>query len=94
MFSFTLGALLAAASAVQAAPGLRARQAITALGTSQISAFQPYTYYASAGYCAASETVTWSCGANCEANPTFEPVASGGNGDSTQYCESMLVYEP
>ncbi|OSX64054.1 hypothetical protein POSPLADRAFT_1039271 [Postia placenta MAD-698-R-SB12] len=92
MFSFTLGALLAAASAVQAAPGLRARQAITALGTSQISAFQPYTYYASAGYCAASETVTWSCGANCEANPTFEPVASGGNGDSTQYW--YVGYDP
>jgi len=25
--------------------------------------------------------------ANCEANPDFQPVASGGNGDSVQYCK-------
>ena len=24
--------------------------------------------------------------ANCQANPDFQPVASGGDGDSTQYC--------
>lgn len=82
-------ALLTAAPVVQAIPasGLRARQAITALEQSQITAFTPYTYYASAGYCPASETLTWTCGANCEANPGFEPVASGGDGDGTQYCK-------
>jgi len=95
MSSFTLGvALLAAVSAVQAvpAPGLKARQSITALSQSQITTLTPYTWYASAGYCSASETANWSCGANCEANPSFEPVASGGDGDGTQYW--FVGYDP
>lgn len=29
--------------------------------------------------------------ANCDANPGFKPVASGGNGDSVQYCEYHRV---
>ena len=84
-------ALLASVALVQAvpAPGLQARQSITALSSSQIAAFTPYTWYASAGYCSASETLTWSCGTNCEANADFEPVASGGDGDGTQYCECV-----
>ncbi|CCM02651.1 uncharacterized protein FIBRA_04755 [Fibroporia radiculosa] len=87
-------ALLAAVAAVQAIPaaGLKARQSITALSSSQISAFTPYTWYASAGYCSASETINWSCGTNCEANPSFKPVASGGNGDGTQYW--FVGYDP
>lgn len=92
---FTLGAaLLAAVSAVQAIPasGLKARQSITALAQAQITGFTPYTYYASAGYCSASETISWSCGTNCEANPSFKPVASGGDGDDTQYCEFWTEY--
>lgn len=83
-------ALLALLSLVRAAPAtglLRARQSITALSSSQITAFTPYTWYASTGYCSAAETLSWSCGTNCEANQDFEPVASGGNGDGTQYCE-------
>ena len=28
--------------------------------------------------------------ANCEANPDFKPVASGGNGDSVQYCKTLI----
>ena len=89
MFSLALdAALLAALSAVEArpGPGLRVRQSITALTQSQIAAFTPYTWYASTGYCNASQTLVWDCGTNCEANPSFEPVASGGDGDSTQYC--------
>ncbi|TFY56839.1 hypothetical protein EVJ58_g7393 [Rhodofomes roseus] len=87
-------ALLASLFLVQAkpAPGLQARQSITALTSAQISAFTPYTWYASAGYCSASETLNWSCGTNCEANSNFEPVASGGNGDSTQYW--FVGYDP
>lgn len=84
-------ALLASLTLVQAVPApdleLQARQSITALTSSQIAAFTSYTWYASAGYCSASETLSWSCGTNCEANPDFEPVASGGDGDGTQYCE-------
>ncbi|KAF7967517.1 hypothetical protein HWV62_34004 [Athelia sp. TMB] len=57
-----LGGLLA----VRAAPAfdsvLNRRASITALSTSQINAFTPYTYYASAAYCAASTTASWSCG--------------------------------
>ncbi|KAI0732123.1 Alpha/Beta hydrolase protein [Fomitopsis betulina] len=88
-------ALLALLSLVRAAPAtglLRARQSITALSSSQITAFTPYTWYASTGYCSAAETLSWSCGTNCEANPDFEPVASGGNGDGTQYW--FVGYDP
>ncbi|KZT69278.1 lipase [Daedalea quercina L-15889] len=74
------------------APGLRARQSITALTTAQIDAYTPYTWYASAGYCAPSETLAWDCGTSCEANPDFEPVASGGDGDSVQYW--FVGYDP
>ncbi|KAH9926973.1 Alpha/Beta hydrolase protein [Fomitopsis serialis] len=95
MPAFAFGvALLASLSVVQAklVPGLRVRQSITALTSAQIAAFTPYTWYASAGYCSASETLSWSCGSNCEANPNFEPVASGGNGDTTQYW--FVGYDP
>lgn len=69
----------------QAAPFLTSRQSITVLTTSQISSFKPYTYFASTGYCTPSTTLTWSCGANCNANPGFETVASGGDGSDVQY---------
>ncbi|RPD59102.1 lipase [Lentinus tigrinus ALCF2SS1-7] len=64
---------------------LAERQAITALTTSQITAFRPYTHYASTAYCQPAATLAWNCGANCEANPQFVPIASGGDGDSTQF---------
>ena len=89
MLSHFIPLLALVASAVVALPApqkLTARQTISALGASQISSFTPYSYYASAGYCAASTTADWSCGANCEANPGFVPVASGGDGDDVQYC--------
>ncbi|KAI5987112.1 Alpha/Beta hydrolase protein [Pisolithus albus] len=64
---------------------LTTRQSITGLTTSQIDSYTPYTYYASAGYCTAAQTLAWDCGTNCQANSDFLPVASGGNGDSVQY---------
>ena len=82
---------LASLSAVYAAPALEARQSITTLSTSQVTAFRPYTHYASTSYCLPSETIKWDCGANCEANPTFEPVASGGDGDAVQFCAYAFV---
>lgn len=80
--------ILSATSSVSAnpVPGLLTRQSITALSTAQIDAFTPYTWYASTGYCTPTATLAWDCGTNCEANPDFQPVASGGNGDSVQYC--------
>ncbi|OAX37109.1 alpha/beta-hydrolase [Rhizopogon vinicolor AM-OR11-026] len=91
MSSIVLAALLGA-TIVNASPSLNARQSITALATSQIDTFTPYTYYASAGYCTNTQTLAWDCGTNCDANPDFQPVASGGNGDSVQYW--FVGYDP
>ncbi|KAI6041885.1 Alpha/Beta hydrolase protein [Pisolithus marmoratus] len=71
---------------------LTTRQSITGLTTSQINSHTPYTYYASAGYCTATQTLAWNCGTNCNANSDFIPVASGGNGDSVQYW--YVGYDP
>lgn len=68
-------------------PELVTRQAIMSLTTSQVAAFKPYTFYASTAACDPSTTLTWTCGTNCNANPAFKPVASGGDGDVTQFCE-------
>ncbi|KJA19614.1 hypothetical protein HYPSUDRAFT_204495 [Hypholoma sublateritium FD-334 SS-4] len=61
------------------------RDTITALSTTQITSFDPFTHYASTGYCDPALTRNWTCGANCDANPTFKPVASGGDGAVVQY---------
>lgn len=71
---------------------LQGRQAFTPLSSSQIAAFKPYSFYASTGYCLASQTIAWDCGADCEANADFEPIASGGNGDEDAYCRSIVIY--
>ncbi|KAF8075186.1 alpha/beta-hydrolase [Lyophyllum atratum] len=83
-FTLVTSALLSALF-VQAAPVLETRQSFTTLSTTQIANFRPFTSYASSAYCPASETLTWSCGANCDANPTFQPIASGGDGDDVQF---------
>ena len=62
---------------------------LTALSTAHITTFWPYTHYASTGYCSPASTLTWDCGRNCQANPGFKPVASGGDGDRTQFCTSF-----
>ncbi|KDQ61916.1 hypothetical protein JAAARDRAFT_66920 [Jaapia argillacea MUCL 33604] len=86
--------LLAGALFVEAAPGpsLFSRQSITALSTSQITTYRPYTHYASAAYCKPATTLAWNCGSNCQTNPTFKPVASGGDGDSVQFW--FVGYDP
>ncbi|KAF8508908.1 lipase [Gautieria morchelliformis] len=58
---------------------------VTAVSSAQINTFTPYTSFASAAYCDPSKTINWSCGANCNANPGFIPVASGGDGAVTQF---------
>jgi len=82
--TFTL-ALAVIPFLVSAKPAHQRRQSITTLSQAQITAFKPYTFFASAAYCDPSTTINWSCGANCEANPGFEPIASGGDGDGTQF---------
>ncbi|KAN0112535.1 alpha/beta-hydrolase [Hyaloscypha variabilis] len=84
MFSLFLTAVFLF-SGVIAAPVVLPRQSITVLSTAQISTYTPYTYFASAGYCNPTVTQTWTCGANCNANPGFKTVASGGDGDAVQY---------
>ncbi|EIN06264.1 alpha/beta-hydrolase [Punctularia strigosozonata HHB-11173 SS5] len=64
---------------------LEKRASVTALSSSQISAFKPFSFFASAGYCDPSATLAWTCGANCDANPGFVPVASGGDGSKEQF---------
>ncbi|KAF9055682.1 lipase class 3 family protein [Panaeolus papilionaceus] len=81
---FILSALLfgfAAATPVE----ITKRQSITALSTSQISSFKPFTFFASAAYCQPANTIAWNCGANCAANSDFIPTASGGDGSSVQF---------
>ena len=87
----TGGVLLPVASAAAVPAPLARRQstsAITALSTTQITAFRPYTHYASTAFCSPNVTRTWTCGANCQANPSFEPIAAGGDGSVTQFCTS------
>jgi hypothetical protein len=55
------------ASIVKAAPGLELvqpskRQSITALSSTQISSFTPFTFFASAAYCNPSTTINFTCG--------------------------------
>ena len=69
------------------APELEARQSITTMSTSQVTAFRPYTHYASAAYCQPASTLAWNCGSNCQANPSFKPIASGGDGSGVQFCQ-------
>ncbi|KAK1236058.1 hypothetical protein PQX77_000698 [Marasmius sp. AFHP31] len=75
-----------------ASPILEKRQSVTILSTEQVSMYKSYTFYASAAYCRPANTIAWNCGANCDANPTFQPVASGGNGGSEQFW--YVGYDP
>ncbi|KAG7094313.1 hypothetical protein E1B28_007915 [Marasmius oreades] len=84
--------LVALIAAVVASPTPEKRQSITILSSSQVASFKPYTFYASAAYCNPANTLAWNCGANCQANPTFKPVASGGDGDSVQFW--YVGYDP
>ncbi|KAG6909782.1 hypothetical protein DXG01_015275 [Tephrocybe rancida] len=92
---FVCGALLAATLALAAPTTGETQQlearAITTLTAAQVAAIKPYSYYASSAYCAPANTLAWNCGANCNANPSFLPVASGGNGDSVQYCLPLVT---
>ncbi|KAK0466791.1 alpha/beta-hydrolase [Desarmillaria tabescens] len=83
------------ASLVSASPLLSSvlerRQSISTLTSAQVSAFKPYSFYASAGYCNPSTTLTWTC-VPCQANPGFQPLASGGDGNDVQFW--YVGYDP
>ncbi|KAI0741322.1 lipase [Daedaleopsis nitida] len=65
---------------------------VTPLSPSEVAYFEPYTWYASAGQCKPNATMTWDCGLNCDANPTFIPVKTGGDGAVTQFW--FVGYDP
>ncbi|KAF9485578.1 lipase class 3 family protein [Pholiota conissans] len=71
---------------------IRRQAAFSTLSPVQIAAFKPFTFYASTAYCQPSKILSWTCGANCNANPTFKPVASGGNGVNVQFW--YVGYDP
>ncbi|KAF9269342.1 lipase [Marasmius fiardii PR-910] len=88
----SLATLLIALTVVVASPTPEKRQSVTILSTAQVATFKPYSFYAATAYCQPANTLAWNCGANCQANPTFKPVASGGNGGSVQFW--YVGYDP
>ncbi|KAF9454434.1 alpha/beta-hydrolase [Macrolepiota fuliginosa MF-IS2] len=79
--------LLLGVSLVLAAPiTLAPRQGtFSTLSTADVDKFRPLTFFASSAYCPANQTKNWSCGANCDANPNFQPTSSGGDGNDVQF---------
>ncbi|KAJ2914994.1 hypothetical protein MD484_g5424, partial [Candolleomyces efflorescens] len=71
---------------------LEARQSISTLSTTEVSSYKPYTWYAFAAYCNPANTLTWKCGVRCSSNPSFIPIASGGDGILVQYW--YVGYDP
>lgn len=71
---------------------LQSRQSISVLSSGQIAPFKPYAFYAGAASCDPDLTLNWTCGAKCDANPTFKPVASGGDGGVVQHCTHLNLF--
>jgi len=82
--ALALAPLLAAGAALPAPEPLEERSSGT-LTAAQVAAFKPYTHYAGAAACEPAATRAWTCGRHCTARPGFTPIASGGNGATTQY---------
>ncbi|KAH8110731.1 lipase [Phellopilus nigrolimitatus] len=92
-----LALVLSSISSVYASPFRVVRESakrddIPTLTDSQVAAFRPYTYFASAAYCTPNTTINWTCGSHCEENSGFMPTASGGDGNETQYW--YVGYDP
>ncbi|KAI0667853.1 lipase [Trametes maxima] len=69
-----------------------AKQVVSVLPHDWLSPFKPYTHYANAAYCRPATTLSWTCGPNCDSNPSFIPIASGGDGISTR--SWFVGYDP
>ncbi|RDX53274.1 alpha/beta-hydrolase [Lentinus brumalis] len=78
----TAFSVLALAAAALAAP--LAERSVTALSSSQLSAFAPFTQFARAAYCPSDKVKNWSCGQACNALPGFQPTLIGGDGNAVQ----------
>ncbi|KIY71074.1 alpha/beta-hydrolase [Cylindrobasidium torrendii FP15055 ss-10] len=92
MLAQALLVVCALVSAGTASPLVARQSGVTVLSDAQVDVYTPYTYYASAAYCPGNQTINWSCGANCQANPKFVPIASGGDGDGVQFW--YVGYDP
>ncbi|KAM5530142.1 hypothetical protein V8D89_014106 [Ganoderma adspersum] len=93
--SIALFALLAVVRAIPTSTTLtpqRRQTNIAPIPLGEISSFRPYTWYASTAYCEPADTLAWDCGPNCQANPSFKPIASGGDGVVTQFW--FVGYDP
>ncbi|CEL58747.1 Lipase OS=Rhizopus oryzae PE=1 SV=1 [Rhizoctonia solani AG-1 IB] len=82
--SFAAAFLLGVASTL-ALPAPVPRAGVTALTAAQVKTYEPYALLSRVGYCPASKTATWSCGASCSALPGMVVYASGGDGVVTPY---------
>ncbi|KAF5316578.1 hypothetical protein D9619_006734 [Psilocybe cf. subviscida] len=86
---FAAGIFLAALACLSSVMGVPLEaleeRATSTLSASTVSAYKPYTYYASTAHCKPANTLAWNCGANCNKNPVFKPIASGGDGAVTQF---------
>ncbi|CAE6464733.1 unnamed protein product [Rhizoctonia solani] len=78
-------AFLLGVASTLALPAPIPRAGVTTLTAAQIAAYSPYALLSRAGYCPASKTATWSCGASCSALPGMVVYASGGDGVVTPY---------
>ena len=88
-FYTTAVAALALASRALALP--TSKRSVSALSSSSLQGFAPFTQFARATYCGADKLKDWNCGEACKANPTFEPSLVGGDGNAIQTCECGFV---
>ncbi|KAI0335878.1 alpha/beta-hydrolase [Cubamyces sp. BRFM 1775] len=73
---------LSATTVALAAPATK--RSVTALSSSQLSSFAPFTQFARAAYCDSSKVKNWQCGQACDALPGFQPTLTGGDGNEVQ----------
>ncbi|PIL24814.1 hypothetical protein GSI_12700 [Ganoderma sinense ZZ0214-1] len=83
--------LLAASQAIAMRHSRMKRASVTRVSQSQMDSLTPVAHYASASYCAPSSTLAWDC-TDCQANPSFHPIAAGGNSFTVQYW--FVGYDP
>ncbi|KAJ2928530.1 hypothetical protein H1R20_g8554, partial [Candolleomyces eurysporus] len=85
--------LLTVAFAAPVNQTLEVRQSdVSALSVDEVAVYKPYTWYASTAACNPTNTSAWNCGTKCSANPSFIPIASGGDGGKVQYW--FVGYDP
>ncbi|KAI0372183.1 alpha/beta-hydrolase [Pilatotrama ljubarskyi] len=81
-FSSALLYVLSAVTAALAAP--TEKRSVTALSSSQLASYAPFTQFARAAYCPSTKITNWKCGQACDALPGFQPTLTGGDGGAVQ----------